>query len=491
MTYVSAPCQGGESSKVRSVALNIPSAVVDEIFFELETRHRGGAALCVVGECRRNNRIEFLHRSKLYTRRPDIGLGELVARGLCPIAVWVGKRLPGEAQLRDYIEGLQDAGAECGGALAFVTEKTDIRAFGWLRMRSEFLPIGVLSMPGPQMLELAVEPMWPLSKPSAVKSNPSQTSKSEEHDEQWVQELLETLGRDEKENEVRLSRLALFLGEGNFERGKKILARGARLRVIVVGCGRLGERLTLYLAQSGVGAKGHLIVADGDIVESPNLDFMLLPRNSLGQPKAEATASTVSSFNPEIEVTPLVGTVSDPAVARAVARSEMVFSCVDRDAARLGIAALASRYLVVHFDLSGGAAYTRDGDIATGGEVRVALPGRAPCVACMSQLNWDAAHKELGASAEEQQGARLNNDWQRERPGSCGSLLDLVLGTATLQLWRILQGKLRNSLWLHLNADGVMPVWEDWTERARNGNCRVCSEHGVTGLGDRGLEGGL
>ncbi|MFQ5874375.1 MAG: ThiF family adenylyltransferase [Dehalococcoidia bacterium] len=74
--------------------------------------------------------------------------------------------------------------------------------------------------------------------------------------------------------------------------------RIARTRVLLAGCG-LGSNIAVLAARTGF---CHFIVADGDVVETGNLNRQAFRMEHLGQNKAEATASLVKEVNPEAQV---------------------------------------------------------------------------------------------------------------------------------------------------------------------------------------------
>lgn len=217
-----------------------------------------------------------------------------------------------------FVEDLARGGIGCGAVLAFVNDGSTLQFFGWLKHGDKFLPINALSMPGPYMSKLAVHPVWPLRRTQA-RSDTAQPA------EQGAPEA----GARER-REVRFSRLFALVGEGDIPRGRPIVTAARRLRVTVVGTGRLGSSLVLSLAQAGIGTEGWLIIADGDIVEMENLDGMFLPADSVGMPKAEAVAREVLRLYPDSNVKALVGTLSDAVVAEVVTLSDVVFSVGDR-----------------------------------------------------------------------------------------------------------------------------------------------------------------
>ncbi len=71
--------------------------------------------------------------------------------------------------------------------------------------------------------------------------------------------------------------------------------------VAVIGCGGLGGSIIDQLARLGV---GHLIIADGDVFESSNLNRQLLCTEELvGQKKIDAAINRVRAVNSAVEIT--------------------------------------------------------------------------------------------------------------------------------------------------------------------------------------------
>src|SRR3970040_1051167 len=71
-------------------------------------------------------------------------------------------------------------------------------------------------------------------------------------------------------------------------------------RVLLIGAGRLGAPLGLYLAAAGVGRLG---LVDFDVVDFTNLQRQVtFSTADVGRPKLEAAKERLSALNPEIQI---------------------------------------------------------------------------------------------------------------------------------------------------------------------------------------------
>src|SRR6478735_76895 len=94
---------------------------------------------------------------------------------------------------------------------------------------------------------------------------------------------------------LRYSR-QIMLPEIDIEGQEKLLAA----RVLIVGLGGLGSPVAMYLAAAGV---GHLVLADFDSVDLSNLQRQIAhTTDRIGESKVESAKKTISSLNPEVEV---------------------------------------------------------------------------------------------------------------------------------------------------------------------------------------------
>ena len=106
-------------------------------------------------------------------------------------------------------------------------------------------------------------------------------------------------------------------------------------RVLVVGAGGLGCPVALYLGASGV---GHLVIADGDVVDLTNLQRQIgHADNRIGQNKAESLAQSVRAINPEIDVVAIASRLEGDALQQAVAQVDLVVDATDNFATRHAI----------------------------------------------------------------------------------------------------------------------------------------------------------
>ncbi len=73
-----------------------------------------------------------------------------------------------------------------------------------------------------------------------------------------------------------------------------------KARVLIVGCGGLGNAVAVYLAASGT---GNLVLIDEDVVSLSNLHRQVFfTVNDIGKPKAEVLAAYIRSINPFVSV---------------------------------------------------------------------------------------------------------------------------------------------------------------------------------------------
>lgn len=154
-----------------------------------------------------------------------------------------------------------------------------------------------------------------------------------------------------------------------------------RATVLVVGLGGLGSPAAMYLASAGV---GRLILADGDTVDATNLQRQIVHREAtVGRPKVESAAETLRALNPDVAIECIGERLSGDALAKTVARADVVLDCSDNFATRyaLNAACAAARKPLVS-----GAGVGFDGQLAVFDFRRA----DGPCYRCLFPEDLEA-----------------------------------------------------------------------------------------------------
>src|SRR6266498_1188996 len=117
--------------------------------------------------------------------------------------------------------------------------------------------------------------------------------------------------------------------------------RLGKLSVIVVGAGALGNEVARILGLLGT---GHVKMVDPDTVHTSNLprSTFFWPKNAIGQNKASALVKLASSWFRDTCWTDITVEIADVGFQK-IAGSDLMFSCVDSDLARLEIAYISTK----------------------------------------------------------------------------------------------------------------------------------------------------
>lgn len=146
-------------------------------------------------------------------------------------------------------------------------------------------------------------------------------------------------------DESRYSRNTAFFGaEGH--------ARIAATRAVIVGLGGLGAHVAQQLAYLGVIDFG---LIDRDVVTESSLNRLIGAVESDVEgavPKISAAERVILSIQPTATVRPVLGFVRESLAAQEVGSADVVFGCVDDDAARLDIIELCTSAGISFFDLA-------------------------------------------------------------------------------------------------------------------------------------------
>lgn len=393
--------------------------------------------------------------------------------GLVPVLTQTVARLDSHA-LASFLSSFNGLAVNVG--LVFVTGGDTIQGFYVLKPGVDTKDLVILSLPGPHMEQLILLPLNGREEKVEKKSVNSEAGEGNEP----------TANAEEREQyRVAYDRLAGAIGMGDIEWGFELLGKARAMVVVVIGTGRAGSRIALRLAQSGVGADGALILVDLDVTEPWNVEGMIVDHRAIGLPKVFGVAKAIAGITGNTQVKCLPFSLSDPGVLDVVRIADVIFTAADEQATRLGAAVIASRYNIVHIDVTGGSAWVERNRVSEGGELRGFVPGTRGCLGCQDRYNWQEAMSLLGLTEEEERERRNGLDWHKQRAGSNPDILMPVIGEALQSFWNILRGRITESFWWHYSKNHKgRPVWSDWSRKRRFGlrKCGICGKQ--SGLGD-------
>jgi molybdopterin/thiamine biosynthesis adenylyltransferase len=166
--------------------------------------------------------------------------------------------------------------------------------------------------------------------------------------------------------------IALFGSEGQ----QRIAATSA----LIVGLGGLGSHVAQQLAYLGV---VDFVLVDADTVSTSNLNRLVgAGPADVGAPKVDIAARMIQAIQPQAEVTNVAAHFAADHHAAEVADADILFGCLDDDAARLELVRHASVHALPYIDLAS--------DVAPGGEfggrVVFAKDGER-CLSCLGELD--------------------------------------------------------------------------------------------------------
>ena len=148
--------------------------------------------------------------------------------------------------------------------------------------------------------------------------------------------------------------------------------RVSAARIMVVGCGALGNEVLKNLVLLGV---EHLLVVDFDVVEIGNLSrSVLFSKKDAEQHrlKVDVVAERLQAMNPSLEIQTICGDVAYDVGLGLIRRQDVVIGCVDSRWAR---------YCINRLCMRAGKPWVDGGITELEGTARVFVPGRN-CYAC-------------------------------------------------------------------------------------------------------------
>lgn len=146
-----------------------------------------------------------------------------------------------------------------------------------------------------------------------------------------------------------------------------------RSRVLIIGAGGLGSAASLYLAAAGVGTLG---IADGDVVETANLQRQIIHRTSSeGRNKAESAAQALRELNPSLTINVYPRFLTRETIRELIRDYDFIVDAVDDMGAKL---------MINDACVLEGKPATHAGVIRWEAQLMTCIPRESPCYRCIS-----------------------------------------------------------------------------------------------------------
>jgi len=273
--------------------------------------------------------------------------------------------------------------------------------------------------------------------------------------------------------------------------GTRVWQRLTSLRIAIIGCGRTGSLIAATLVRMGI---RNLTLIDPDTVEEHNLGEMDGVNDSdIGHTKVKALADFLQRHCASSHAETSIRAVADPIVIAygAALAADVIFSCVDSDAARLASGIIATLFHKVLVDIGTGIHFTtthsqiRHPPSAIrhrimGADIRLILPADG-CLVCFGNLaNYEEALAELSQRNRKERTDRKY--WWERRMGSLRTLNMLAASVAVQMLCDLAAARIRSSTWVHVQYDQSSLVrMERIVRRASEAqvNCPLCIRAGL------------
>jgi molybdopterin/thiamine biosynthesis adenylyltransferase len=144
-------------------------------------------------------------------------------------------------------------------------------------------------------------------------------------------------------------------------------------RVIIVGMGGLGCASATYLTAAGV---GHITIVDFDTVELSDLNRQILyGEGDVGKKKVTVAKGKLSKLNSRVEITPVSSKITEENALSLIKGAQVVVDGLDNSASRLIVNSACVKQKIAY--IYGGVSRLR-------GMVTTIIPGKTPCLACLS-----------------------------------------------------------------------------------------------------------
>jgi sulfur-carrier protein adenylyltransferase/sulfurtransferase len=219
-------------------------------------------------------------------------------------------------------------------------------------------------------------------------------------------------------------------------------------KVLLVGAGGLGSPAALYLAAAGVGTLG---LVDSDVVDLSNLQRQVLHTTaSVGRPKTESGAATLTALNPDVRVVRHDLRLDSSNVMDVLAPYDVIIDGCDN---------FSTKYLVNDAAVLAGKTNVYGSIYRFDGQATVFVPKQGPCYRCLFPEPTPA---ELAPSCDEAGVLGV-------LPGVIGLIQATEAIKAILGKGELLTGRL-------LTYDALSMTFKQYKVR-RNPKCALCGDN--------------
>lgn len=244
---------------------------------------------------------------------------------------------------------------------------------------------------------------------------------------------------------IRFDRQLLLFGD---EGQQKIETN----KVGIVGLGGIGSQIVQSLVHLGVCS---FVLIDDDLVEESNLNRLIgvaAEDERQASLKTKVAERLVLSVRPDVVVETHPVNLRTAEAISALKTCNVIFGCVDNDAARLILSELAAAYSITLID-SATEIIPNVSPLGFGGRVIVARPGDI-CLSCAKAIDMDIAKQEL--ESPEVRAVRRAHGYgvgDRVKAPAVVSLNGVVANLAVTEFMMLVTGLREPNTYLHYRGE--------------------------------------
>ncbi len=155
------------------------------------------------------------------------------------------------------------------------------------------------------------------------------------------------------------------------EKGQRTLAQS---KIIIIGAGGLGSNSANLLARTGVGT---IEIIDEDLVELSNLHrTTIFTEEDIGKPKSIVLEEKLIRVNSEITITGIQKKATKNNIEKLVDNADLIIDGTDN---------METRFLINDASIKNNIPWVYGGVAGTIGMTMGIIPGKTPCIRCISQ----------------------------------------------------------------------------------------------------------